>query len=860
MDWDLGRETERMDLAENVIKVNIDLNKKCKKELAGFKEALQALLALKNSSGGVIILVVKNKELYDDTQNRSNWILKFNDQYEAKLSELGEENVTDTDFSVAESEEFLIFVRKASTILTEESNLIRRMEKRNVKLKSHKEITNIFKTKSSQCCCVNNQIHTREVDKSINFEYGNQLAFSESKTIEFKYLTGSNLPKSLRKELRDYIVSFANTEGGTVYFGIKDDGEVCRQHVKDESELSNICHQITRCMNSKIWLERSGKVLVPREHVHYWYGFYQVTGALPDHVVIAVHVCQFSGAVFVKEPVCQVVNENHQIVKMEFQNWLSHHWTSDTSDRFEQRKCGSTVYMSIKGTVEEITKNLKENANQGELTILPEHVLEWIMENENDVIYKLKRGIQKHFQENNHQGYAFVEKCWNINLGRPLMKPPQVYCDVLLCSPMLPVMLLTICQSDAPEVYSYNHELATMLKRTLVLEAGCLDKFYIKPVVVRVAELILEDEHCPSIICGRSRSPYPDAYNMSEGKHERIIESLLLLLARAKPTLSYQVGQRLFKLLTVHQYEILNSFYGQCKISKVHITGLPGTGKTILALERIYRLRCEGSFYNQVLFMCSDKPLLSTISRMQFNDGKPLCKVITYAGLEFNGVYDLSDVKHVLADEFHSCTMEQFQSLRAMVQDQKNQLSVWIFSDHFQKIENDPREYSSHFAEAKMSMLQDFHPYRLTRIIRTTAAIHRFCERYMQTADHSDITLGHDLEGESVRILVPLIPGRRDERFFHILLQELHEIVNLQGHKAESVTVLFNNDKDIEIFTPMINEHNWATQNGEDELQPGFITLETVRRYSGNENNVIIGFCSPLFSWTNNFQDNDSFM
>jgi hypothetical protein len=246
------------------------------------------------------------------------------------------------------------------------------------------------------------------------------------------------------------------------------------------------------------------------------------------------------------------------------------------------------------------------SASPGQLKLHPHHAIKWI---KNQALCIFVEKMKKLFKMNKWQGIAYIEKCWKVNLGRPGTKPDDVVCDVLLCSPQMPLVMVTLTQSEVPNETSsmYNKRVATMLKTTLVQEAGCLERFYVKPILISCQEI--QEADLSSIVS--ENSVYPITYRISNEKYSNILEALVLVLAKANSMATHIIGQGLFNLLTYEQYKILHDFYESNE--KVKITGPPGSGKTVLALERIHRLRMNGCFYDEVLFLCAYKPLKARV-------------------------------------------------------------------------------------------------------------------------------------------------------------------------------------------------------------------------------------------------------
>lgn len=69
---------------------------------------------------------------------------------------------------------------------------------------------------------------TKEIVKNnkIQFTEGVHCGLEEDLTTEFKEIKGNNPKQSIQKPLDKYILSFVNSEGGSIYWGITDDGIV----------------------------------------------------------------------------------------------------------------------------------------------------------------------------------------------------------------------------------------------------------------------------------------------------------------------------------------------------------------------------------------------------------------------------------------------------------------------------------------------------------------------------------------------------------------------------------------------------------------------------------------------------------
>lgn len=252
--------------------------------------------------------------------------------------------------------------------------------------------------------------------------------------------------------------------------------------------------------------------------------------------------------------------------------------------------------------------------SSNKMQIHPKHAKEWI---KNEVLNKLLGVVNPLMMI--HGGNVFVQRCWNALLYKPHLKPPfRTICDVLLCSPTFPLVLVTLVNSNVDktqEVATYNTALARTLKRVLTQEAGCVEEFLVKPVVISNEDLSLESFGKQIFAVP---SCYHDKYSMTQEKYSKILEALAIVLTKLTTSFLIEAGLKHFSVLTKEQYDILDEFYGST--SKVKITGLPGTGKTWLALERIERLRIGSCVkWFEILYVCSNKCLEASVRYVQQN-------------------------------------------------------------------------------------------------------------------------------------------------------------------------------------------------------------------------------------------------
>ncbi|XP_031569312.1 schlafen family member 8-like isoform X2 [Actinia tenebrosa] len=851
-------------LAEIVIDFDINFNKDKSERKEEVKEVLKAEIALRNTSGGVIRINSTQKPAVKD---RDDWM---KDLYEKRKTLLGSEcgekdsigDILDIKTNGAMT---YIFVRKSSvTILTDDSHLRQRSEGRNYKVSLYSRICELLNRKKRRCVCANNpKFHT-------SFRLGETLSY-ETMTEEHKLLNpirNENLANNLCTKLSDNVVAFANTQGGTVYFGIEDKHSFIKgQKIEDNEEKDNILLSIVECMERKLWALDSGEKVKPKAGEDYHIKFFPVDGAGDNTYVIAVHICAFPGtAVFKKEPECSVLDQENQTVKMEFKEWLSLHKPTSVGDENDQKKlkrqtCGRTVYYTVKDTIEDIYSDLIEGS-PGTLKIRPKHA----MHSRNRSLQTFFSCLNKMFEENKWEGITFIERCWGVNIGLPNTKPAEVIRDILVCSPSIPLLLVSLCKGEATsESLKYNIKLATKLKGILAQEGGCMEKFYVKPITLACSE---EDDIGILDEMISHASVYPHAYRMSNEKYQAIIKALVPVLAKVNSSFKGFVGNHLFHLLTKEQYEIL---FENFESPKLMITGPPGSGKTVLAIERIHRLRRQGFSFKEVLFVCSNEVLEAKVRHIKVTnlDGKPepLCLTYNYFGIisYLRIKHALAGVKHIVIDECQhfkqnpptpqSTGGRYWWEILMDWCDNKNPPSLWIFSDSSQRIFKGPCVLDS--------LPDGFSHRQLSTVIRTTVKIHRFiCERFMKNGPL--IQLGHNLEGEDVKVLVPNQPEEEEEEehlvtLVYLLISLLKDMVN-KGVDPDTIGVLFTDRGEKAFYRKLFDEHteHCRVKDGRAVSEHG-IVFDTIRDFCGEDKDIIIGFC-PHFDPNSGFQNNEALM
>ena len=201
-------------------------------------------------------------------------------------------------------------------------------------------------------------------------------------------------------------------------------------------------------------------------------------------------------------------------------------------------------------------------------------------------------------------------------------KQDGVICDLLLLSESLGRLHLISLVSSGSQAQFFPHARATAkaVKKSLVRNGGCYEKFYITCQVVLCNRVGIEPLEIPSL-----DSRYPKEYHLRSSPQElvkinKILQSLVLVLAQFPSFLSNKQGLKFLNLLTKEQFELL------CKLNHVEeerelwIQGVAGTGKTVVAVEFINELRRRYPYLarENILYVCERPEMLPQIRYVSF--------------------------------------------------------------------------------------------------------------------------------------------------------------------------------------------------------------------------------------------------
>ena len=199
-------------------------------------------------------------------------------------------------------------------------------------------------------------------------------------------------------------------------------------------------------------------------------------------------------------------------------------------------------------------------------------------------------------------------------------KEDGVICDLLLLSESLGRLHLISLVSSGSQDQFFPHARATAkaVKKSLVKNGGCYEKFYITCQVVLCNRVGIEPLEIPS-----PDSRYPKEYHLRSSPQElvkinKILQSLVTVLAQFPSFLSNKQGLKFLNLLTAEQFKLLNREIDEHR--ELWIQGVAGTGKTVVAVEFIKELRrrypCLAR--ENILYVCERPEMLPQMRYVSF--------------------------------------------------------------------------------------------------------------------------------------------------------------------------------------------------------------------------------------------------
>ncbi|XP_022535682.2 schlafen family member 13 [Astyanax mexicanus] len=656
---------------------------------------------------------------------------------------------------------------------------------------------------------------------------GQILDFGESVNVELKsFAHEKNLKTRLNEKVPKYLSAFGNTKGGFLFIGVDDRSKTvigCGRGM-DAQTMEQMIQEICNRAQSRAFHFLN---CARKEEWSVDYEVFEVmenSGEEPRYI-FAVKVQAFCCAVFEDDPKCWHI-ENDTLTQLDPESWLKKMQGCDPGDPDDDLSSRFNKVLSLKDSPPQCRAvySIKDIATlqervfsvQGEsLNIMCKYIPQELLVNYPNLLTCI--------QTKSGPGILIMSTSWAIDVNLPRNK--SVICEALLISTDCYPTLFCWAEGDSPELWQYVNDTAFSLKQKLVNLGGYTGRLCVIPRLVncQTGEVIQnETDGAP---------PYPDSYTLNHVTVQALLRSLTTVVMSISSPLSDTLGCEFFNLLTEEQYDILHKYNG---IKHLFIHGPPGSGKTLIAMEKIRMIKnsdnCEDT---DILYLCENVGLRDFVRKQS----KCLCE--TRAGFMRRNDDNFFRVKHIIVDEGQNFRLEHgdwYQKANSLVQE--NDGIFWIFVDYFQR---------SHTSSSGLPPLNSQSKAFLYEVVRNSEKvfdamldlIHQIAENLKpeETAHFQDmvknVTLSHSFRGQLIRRTnLPSV-----ETNVVTIIRNLLK----RGHSAKDIAVLYSTLEELDNRVYSVKKQMSLVQFGSVEnIDEDVVVLDTIRRFSGLERNIVI--------------------
>ncbi|NXW31551.1 SLFN9 protein, partial [Phaetusa simplex] len=675
-------------------------------------------------------------------------------------------------------------------------------------------------------------------------QHGETLTFSESGNVEFKDYSTEKILTRVKEILPQYIAGFANTSGGYLWIGVNDKG-IVQGFSSDDEDLEKLSHIINSIKDKLTLFHFCGS-----GHGHdisYEHKIFKVYHEAGDHCgyVCAVKIQPFTCVAFSEDPHSWLV-EGSIVKRLRAYEWATWMTAADPdlskfSETFrlelsltEGPPLAKPVY-SHQGL--DNTDDLCKQLFPGIIIYTPEKLSEDLLQ-EHPGLDILMENQLKQLSE----GVLIFSRSWAVEVGLP--ENQDIICDVLLIAKDRPPILYTVCKHHTSQgLFEYSRRIAWRLKEKLVNTGGYIHKLCVIPKLL----ILLPKSNCGKEWDLNVQEMYPQNYSLIKSDNlKALLRALTVVLLSFKSFLSDRVGYEFLNLLTIKQYQLLSENLHKTK--KLYVYGLPGTGKTIVALKIIEKIRtmlqCK---QEEVLYVCENKPLRDFVWQ------KNICQAVTRVAF-LRGSFNY--VKHIIIDEaqnFQDGEGDWYKKALALTSsaDLPEPGFFWIFLDYLQ---------TSHCFPTGLPEAKWHDPIEsLTKVVRNASNVYSYLKENMETiVKHSTLnipkqrlrkllcraTCAHVVRGFME------IQNKRDiNEIARYVAKHCHTYLK-KGYSKKDIAILCYRDDEVqehrEILASEMGKSNISLRKT-DEGPQEYAILDSVRRFSGLERSIVFGIIPEHF-------------
>ncbi|XP_051014094.1 LOW QUALITY PROTEIN: schlafen family member 11 [Acomys russatus] len=684
-----------------------------------------------------------------------------------------------------------------------------------------------------------------EIFQSEKLEYGQSLLFPETTSIEFKQFSTKHAQEYIKSVTPEYISAFANTHGGYLFIGVDDKSKRvlgCPKDHVDRDSLKTVANEAISKLPVFHFSSCKGKVSYETRVIDVFR-----EGHLYGYLCV-IKVEPFCCAVFSGAPVSFMVDKVKGVYSLSTEEWVGmlmdvgpeaapnqQSSLSDLSQNFECQLSLSNspprcrpVY-SKKGLEHKV--DLQKRlfpVSPGRLRYTPKSL--WT-----ELCSQHER-LEDLISQQVHPfscGVLIISRSWAVDLD--LEEKQGVICDALLIAEKSTPILYTILEKQEEWGQGYCTCIAFTLKQKLVTTGGYTGRLCVLTKVLCLSPENSAETHRELV----APIDYPSSYKLVNAQAlEALLQALVIVLLTFRSFLSDQLGCEILNLLTAQQYEILSKSLR--KTRKLFVHGLPGSGKTIMAIKIMEKIKntfhCET---NRILYICENQHL------RDFIRAKNLCQVVTRTTFMRNH-FKTEMIQHIIVDEAQNFRTEDgdwYEKAERITQRQRDCPGIlWIFLDYFQ---------TSHLQESGLPQFSRQDPKEeLTKVVRNADKIAAFLQKIMQEIRNNP---PYSIPPESLEMVhefnwSPGVSGRCELRY--LSLKEMVSYVASKcifflsnGYSPHDIAVLFSTDREKKGYKSIFQRE--IRKKRESRTDDAFVCtsdmFDSIRRFSGLERSIVFG-------------------
>ncbi|NWH58531.1 SLN13 protein, partial [Geococcyx californianus] len=680
-------------------------------------------------------------------------------------------------------------------------------------------------------------------------QQGEKLIFTESGNAEFKDFSTDNFLTRVAEILPQYIAGFANTGGGYLWIGV-DDYSIVKGFSSDDEHLKKLSLLINSMQNKLTIFHFCGSRYT--HNMRYEHKIFKVHCEAGDHCgyVCAVKIQPFTCVVFSEDPDSWRV-EGSNVRRLKAGEWAA--WMTDTDP--DLSKFSETFRLELSLTegpplakpvysqqgldnVDDLCKQLFP-VKPHSIIHSPEKLSQYLLQEHPGLDILMKNQL-----EQLSEGVLVFSRSWAVEVGLPENR--DIICDILLVAKDRRPILYTVCKRGiSKDLFEYSRRVAQKLKEKLVNTGGYVHKLCVIPKLLALP---------PSVNYGQEwdlnvQEMYPQNYSLINSNNlKALLHALTIALLTFKSFLSDHVGSEFLNLLTIKQYQLLSENLHKTK--KLYVYGLPGTGKTVVALKIIEKIRTMLQCgQEEVLYVCENQPLRDFVRR------KNICHAVTRVAFLKTNFYH---VKHIIIDEAQNFQDKEGNWYeKALTLTSSSDLPepgfFWIFLDYLQTSHSFP----TGLPEAKWHDPVE----SLTKVVRNASSIYSYLKEKMEMIVKNptlniptrrlEMLLCRATCAHAVQGCIKTVSNLDRNRIAKYVVQYCHAYLE-NGYSEKDIAIVCYSDEEVKAFLGILASE--TRQKRLDialgKLQEGLdehIVVDSVRRFSGLERTIVFGIIPQYF-------------